>query len=609
MIASGSSDKTVRIWDGRKFNTIKIFSGHSSNIFSISWAGDTQRIISASGDVTVRIWDTKTGKTINLLEKHTKIVNKVSLSPFGQFITTCSDDLTIIIWNGQNGKHRKTLKGHKDWIFCVSWSPCGKWLASASADNTIILWNKDTWKSHYILEGHTKEVHSINFSPDNSFLVSRSHDNTIRFWDTNTWQEKAQIPEKVGTHFLPTPIFHPHFPNPPLLATFGEENGEINRTILIWELDLEKLLGKVPQKETRFYRNAKIALVGDSGVGKTGLGLVLADKKWEPTESTHGRHIWSIAKSKEKTGNNIEERELLLWDLAGQPGYRLIHRLHLHDIAVALVLFDARSETDPFAGVEYWARAIDQATEVSGLQAVKILVAARSDRGGVSVSKERLDEVLDRLGFVKFFETSAKAGHGVDEVKNAVLEKIPWDTLPFITTPDIFARIKTFLKKIKEKAMILSGYENLLRMYVKTHPKDKGYDEELRACLRLLEASGLIRQLSFENLVLLQPEMLDGYCAAMALDAWKEPDGLGYIPEDRAVRGDFYMDKKERIPDKVMEKSMLLATVEKAVGRGVAIRQLTSEGMMLVFPSEIRKDLPKYPGDRVLPWHLHLTNR
>lgn len=51
----------------------------------------------------------------------------------------------------------------------------------------------------------------------------------------------------------------------------------------------------------------------------------------------------------EGTNSLTETRETLLWDLAGQPGYRLVHQLHLGEVAVALVLFDARSETEPLS--------------------------------------------------------------------------------------------------------------------------------------------------------------------------------------------------------------------------------------------------------------------
>src|SRR5438445_6644157 len=46
-------------------------------------------------------------------------------------------------------------------------------------------------------------------------------------------------------------------------------------------------------------------------------------------------------------GERRRTRETLLWNLAGQPGYRVIHQLHLSEVAVAMVVFDARNKTDP----------------------------------------------------------------------------------------------------------------------------------------------------------------------------------------------------------------------------------------------------------------------
>jgi GTPase SAR1 family protein len=73
-------------------------------------------------------------------------------------------------------------------------------------------------------------------------------------------------------------------------------------------------------------------LVGDSGVGKSGLGLVLTGQPFVPTLSTHGRHIWTFNSQEIEIGKGRKEtRETLLWDLAGQPGYRLIHQLYLNE--------------------------------------------------------------------------------------------------------------------------------------------------------------------------------------------------------------------------------------------------------------------------------------
>src|SRR6185295_16267522 len=95
------------------------------------------------------------------------------------------------------------------------------------------------------------------------------------------------------------------------------------------------------------YVNAKVVLVGDTGVGKTGLSLVLNRRPFEATESTPGRRVWVFDSYIHKIAGAEQTRETLLWDLAGQPGYRVIHQLHLNEIAVALVVFDGRSETDP----------------------------------------------------------------------------------------------------------------------------------------------------------------------------------------------------------------------------------------------------------------------
>jgi len=107
------------------------------------------------------------------------------------------------------------------------------------------------------------------------------------------------------------------------------------------------------------YVNANVVLVGDTSVGKTGLSLVLNNQPFGDPGSTAGRHVWTLDSRDVEVGSNVKQtREILLWDLAGQPGYRVIHQLHLHEVAIALVVFDGRSETDPLAGVRHWERAL-----------------------------------------------------------------------------------------------------------------------------------------------------------------------------------------------------------------------------------------------------------
>jgi WD40 repeat protein len=274
------------------------------------------------------------------LRGHSDWINRIAWSPDGKILASGSEDQTIRLWDVQTGRSLRTLGGHSKAVFSVAWSPDGKTLASSSDDKTIRLWNPDTGQQTDILEGHTGYVRSVSFSYDGCLLASKSNDRTVRLWRIGTRESIAILNEPVSEYWPPGLAFHP---SAPILATLGEED----EVIRIWDLDFATLLGTAPLTPSFHYTNAKVVLVGDSGVGKSGLGLVLTGQLFNPTESTHGRHVWTFDDQEVELDNlRKETRQTLLWDLAGQPGYRLIHQLHLNEVAVALVLFDARSETD-----------------------------------------------------------------------------------------------------------------------------------------------------------------------------------------------------------------------------------------------------------------------
>jgi hypothetical protein len=393
--------------------------------------------------------------------------------------------------------------------------------------------------------------------------------------------------------------FHPKLP---VLATLGEKD----TVIRIWDLDYSILLGIEPETPTVHYTNAKVVLVGDTGVGKTGLGLVLTGQPFVPTESTHGRRVWTFDRWEAELGGGREEtRETLLWDLAGQPGYRLIHQLHLNEVAVALVVFDARSETDPFAGVRHWDRALRQALRVQGDAALpmrKFLVAARIDRGGIPVRHSRIRSWMRDLGFDKYLETSAKEGWGITELAEAIRGGIDWDALPKVSSTELFQHIKAFLVKERESGMLLSTAGDLYRTFLKSEGVSLRVEKsvpnlrsQFETCIGRVESQGLIRRLSFGDLVLLRPELLNAYASAMVNAARDEPDGLGCIVEEDALAGRFRMPQDECIQNKEQEKLLLIATVEELLCHEIALREQTEAGLILVFPSQFTREWPEAP--------------
>jgi GTPase SAR1 family protein len=480
-------------------------------------------------------------------------------------------------------------------IKSLAWSLDGSILASGSSDQTIRLWNPDTGHQIGILEGHTSGITCVSFSYDGRLLASKSYDGTVRIWRTDTWETVATLKEPSSGYWMPGLAFHP---SASTLATLSEQDTAIR----IWDLDVDALLKLTPTISSVHYTNAKVVLVGDSGVGKSGLSLVLSKQPFVPTESTHGRKVWNFDSQEIKLdGGRKETRETLLWDLAGQPGYRLIHQLHLSEISVALIVFDSHSETDPFAGVSHWVRALQIAQRVQGDSAPymkKFLVAARIDRGGKDVSRQRVDELIQELELDGYFETSAKEGLSIASLIETIKHAIQWKTLPKVTSTDLFQRIKTFLIAEKEAGRLLSTREDLYRSFLKSDAKldpTKDLYAQFETCIGRVESQGLIRRLSFGSLVLLQPELLDVYASALIHAVKDEPDGLGCVSEADVQAGNFSIPKDERLTDREQEKLLLIAMVEDMLRYEIALREHGDDEPYLVFPSQSTRENPSLP--------------
>ena len=96
-------------------NTAQTLTGHTDKITSVSWSPNDKHIASGSGDKTVRVWDVNTGTCTHILKGHTDGVTSVSWSPDGSTLVSCSCDKTIKLWHIIDKQRDHYLKAALSW--------------------------------------------------------------------------------------------------------------------------------------------------------------------------------------------------------------------------------------------------------------------------------------------------------------------------------------------------------------------------------------------------------------------------------------------------------------------------------------------------------------
>ncbi|AFY30576.1 protein kinase [Calothrix sp. PCC 7507] len=160
----------------------RTLTGHSNKICSVAFSPDGNTLASGSYDKTIKLWNLATGEQIRTLKGHSDTICSVVFSPNRITLVSGSYDETIKLWNLATGEQIRTLTGYYNWGISVDFSPDGNTLASGSRDKTIKLWNLATGEQIRTLTGHSDEVISVAFSPDGKTLVSGSGDKTIKIW-------------------------------------------------------------------------------------------------------------------------------------------------------------------------------------------------------------------------------------------------------------------------------------------------------------------------------------------------------------------------------------------------------------------------------------------
>lgn len=160
ILATGSYDSTIKIWDIETGTEKRTLTGHGLGVRCLQF--DKRMLASGSLDGTVRVWDLADGRHLSTLTGHGGGV--IGLDLCNTLIATGSIDHTARVWNFKD-KSSAVLRGHTDWVNTVRIDATSRTLISGSDDSTVKLWDLDTRRCIATLGGHNGGVQQVAFMP------------------------------------------------------------------------------------------------------------------------------------------------------------------------------------------------------------------------------------------------------------------------------------------------------------------------------------------------------------------------------------------------------------------------------------------------------------
>ncbi|MCB0568988.1 MAG: WD40 repeat domain-containing protein [Phaeodactylibacter sp.] len=173
LLATASSDKTVRLWDAHSCEWLHTFSGHTASVNAVAFSPDSSELLSGSEDKFARLWDSRSFELKRSLE-HPGAVKAVGFTADGKLLAGASRSASeglLSIWD--NTDTPQDIEAHSAAISALAASPDGLWIATGAADNKVKLWNIASSTTDPEAEKDMgSAVISLVFAPDSQSLLA-----------------------------------------------------------------------------------------------------------------------------------------------------------------------------------------------------------------------------------------------------------------------------------------------------------------------------------------------------------------------------------------------------------------------------------------------------
>lgn len=227
ILASGSSDGIVKLWDAQTGELKQTFEASGSSVVSIAFSPDGRffavATVGSYGDGAIIIRDVQTLETKQKLTEGN--IQIIVFSPDSNTLAVGNISGQLKLWDVASGKVKQTLEGQAIQTHAIAFSPDGKFLAGGGWGSTVKLWELQTGTLKHELAGHDNDILTVAFSPDGKMLASGSLDATVKLWNVETGALKQTLPGQ--NNFIDSVSF----------STDGKIlAGASNRAILLWDV-------------------------------------------------------------------------------------------------------------------------------------------------------------------------------------------------------------------------------------------------------------------------------------------------------------------------------------------------------------------------------------
>jgi hypothetical protein len=202
VLASGSRDNTVCLWDTATGKLLNRCRGHERTVLALAFALDGRHFASASYDGTIRLWQTATGKSVCQADAHTDAVSCVCFSPDGKSLVSGGYDRIVRYWAVEGGytslKLKHTLRPGGPEVTGVAFCLGGRYVAAGSPSGYVRLWDTVKGDVSAVNRADIGSVLAVTASADGKTLVVAGLSGLVELFEASTGQVVGHLSPFTG---------------------------------------------------------------------------------------------------------------------------------------------------------------------------------------------------------------------------------------------------------------------------------------------------------------------------------------------------------------------------------------------------------------------------